>query len=101
MCQALVCAWQRRCYWLLDGDDNVVLVHYLSSIPHANRAMVHSASSGEGLGAVSLNAVQAPPPQQVRHAACMGLLGYDVDIAIARPCMLVPHLWHAMSDCPA
>ena len=66
---------QRRCYWLLDGDDNVVLVHYLSSIPHANRAMVHSASSGHGLGAVCLNAVQAQPapPQKVCPAVCLGL----------------------------
>ena len=24
-------ALQRRCYWLLDGDDGTVLVHYLAS----------------------------------------------------------------------
>ena len=26
---ALHCAVQRRCYWTLDGDDSLVLVHYL------------------------------------------------------------------------
>ena len=26
-----VTAMQRRCYWLLDGDDGTVLVHYLAS----------------------------------------------------------------------
>lgn len=28
---------QRRCYWLLEGDDDVVLVHYLMVDLHQNR----------------------------------------------------------------
>ncbi len=26
---------QRRCYWLLEGDDSIVLVHYLAANPAA------------------------------------------------------------------
>ncbi|KAK9825844.1 hypothetical protein WJX81_002837 [Elliptochloris bilobata] len=30
---------QRRCYWLLEGDDHVVLVHYLVAKPDGARAL--------------------------------------------------------------
>jgi hypothetical protein len=70
---------QRRCYWLLDGDDNVVLVHYLSSVPHANRAMVRSASSAEAIcGAVCLNAVDAQPPPPAAPQVCVTRLLHAV-----------------------
>lgn len=50
---------QRRCYWLLEGDDNVVLVHYLSSNPQENCVMRGPPPNG---GALSLNAVEIPRP---------------------------------------
>ena len=50
-------AVQRRCYWLLEGDDNVVLVHYLSSNPQENCVMRGPPTKG---GALSLNAVELP-----------------------------------------
>lgn len=50
---------QRRCYWLLEGDDNVVLVHYLSSNPQENCVMRGPPTNG---GALSLNAVEVPKP---------------------------------------
>ena len=28
---AIVPLMQRRCYWMLDGDDSIVLVHYLAA----------------------------------------------------------------------
>lgn len=62
---ALCAGIQRRCYWLLDGDDNVVLVHYLSSNPMAN-CIMRSPSLGQAstyAGASSLNAVEAATPQ--------------------------------------
>lgn len=52
-------AAQRRCYWLLEGDDNVVLVHYLSSNPQENCVMRGPLTKG---GALSLNAVELPKP---------------------------------------
>ena len=42
---------QRRCYWLLDGDEAIVLVHYLD-VQHASsraRQVRHSALA-EGTG---------------------------------------------------
>ena len=48
---------QRRCYWLLDGDDHVVMVHYLVAKPDGARALrvgsqgaldVAAASAGAG-----------------------------------------------------
>ena len=53
---------QRRCYWLLEGNDNVVLVHYLSSNPQENCVMRGPPPNG---GALSLNAIDAtlPAPQ--------------------------------------
>lgn len=29
-CATSCCAPQRRCYWMLEGDDSIVLVHYLA-----------------------------------------------------------------------
>ncbi|BDA47093.1 probable calmodulin-binding transcription activator 2 at N-terminal half [Coccomyxa sp. Obi] len=59
---------QRRCYWLLDGDDNVVLVHYLSSNPQANCVLRSPLLSSDPSfsGALPLNALEAtlPYPQQ-------------------------------------
>jgi len=69
---------QRRCYWLLDGDDNVVLVHYLSSNPHANCVMrAPSISSNPSFsGALPLNALEALPSYpQVRHNCCFWAMG--------------------------
>ncbi|EIE21793.1 CG-1-domain-containing protein [Coccomyxa subellipsoidea C-169] len=56
-------ALQRRCYWLLDGDDNVVLVHYLSSNPHANCVLRSPSLNGNPSfsGAMPLNALEGPP----------------------------------------
>jgi hypothetical protein len=59
-----LCSVQRRCYWLLEGNDNVVLVHYLSSNPQDNCVMRGPPPNG---GALSLNAVELPKPApQVR-----------------------------------
>lgn len=58
-------AVQRRCYWLLEGDDNVVLVHYLSSNPQENCVMRGPPPNG---GALSLNAVELPKPAPQVHS---------------------------------
>ncbi|KAK9809816.1 hypothetical protein WJX73_009573 [Symbiochloris irregularis] len=34
---------QRRCYWLLEGEDHIVLVHYLNAMAAGNRARQGSA----------------------------------------------------------
>lgn len=57
--RSCVGAVQRRCYWLLEGDDIVVLVHYLSSNPQENCVMRGPPPNG---GALSLNAVEIPKP---------------------------------------
>ena len=71
------CSVQRRCYWLLEGNDNIVLVHYLSSNPQENCVMRGPPPNG---GALSLNAVELPKPAPQVHSlphfslACLLLL---------------------------
>jgi hypothetical protein len=45
---------QRRCYWLLEGDDHVVLVHYLAAKPDGARAL--------RMGSQGSLALEAPAP---------------------------------------
>jgi hypothetical protein len=41
---------QRRCYWLLKGNDSIVLVHYLAVKPKSHpRLGSHSTLTGAGL----------------------------------------------------
>ena len=55
---------QRRCYWLLEGDNGVVLVHYLSSHPAANCCVMRAPSllaAPSAASTASLSALDAPP----------------------------------------
>ena len=60
---------QRRCYWLLDNDAGLVLVHYLAVAPRPSAGLgapsvhhiVRSASAPAPVGAEPSTALPPPP----------------------------------------
>ena len=96
---------QRRCYWLLDGDDHVVLVHYLVAKPDGARALrvgsqgaLDVAAASTGTAACEAGGLQSA---QVAHNPVCFLAGQRNAPAWVMPTLVKAYVLHPCASSQA